>query len=984
MLSSRRFFRSALLSTGALLAGTALVLPGVAQADAPSFPAKFDFTTTTAVTTNPSLGQLRVIGGLPDGGRTGVVRVDASMDLGMLRFTDFIAGADAVLREGGIAVYGGVEQVQYTGAGHMNAADQAGTAVAAVVSKIGGGHLLAIYGADGADGIAALDLPDQPTGLAVGRFLPDATADGVAVSLASGETRIYGFEGPELEEQAIWADLAGPLSSWKQGAGAQLALGATRNGGAVSALGVDGTTATVTSPVGIPDLAEMQSTGSQDLDLLGRRWGGTGNSDGTTRAFGFSVLGGPSDAFTGSNSKAKRAVVARFGRVGAGRDTVGLIGESGADFRAPDGTESSFSLGGQDAALVDADRDGRDDIVVPLLTGGPAELVVYRNITGSQETATTLAAAQFVQPLTENAAGDLSTTETTLDWKVPSDGAAYRCAVDGAQLGTCAGTFTLAQLGTGAHTLRVQRREQGLTFFSAVSEFEFVVQPKPPVFATTPPAAVQNAAARITDRPGSTLQCRVYDPRPFLPDTGDFATCAADWTRELAEGEYRAEFRWVDGNDVASEALSYDFTVDRTEPGQPGIMTVPDEQTSSRTAVITFMTYGDAVATQCSLDDGPYETCVDEFRRTGLTQGPHRVRVRQVDAAGNVGEPDVVDWEITAPEAPRFTFGPSGFTTDTTASFGFQDQTEGQIECALDGAAFRACGPTVELSGLTAGDHVLHARTSIGADVSEVTDYPWTVAAIPDGDTSEPTGPQFGDAPVNPLAPAPTPTPAPTPAPAPTPMPELKAPTAPLAGKTAAVVGRTLTVGCTVPGAASYRCEVSVTKGGKTLGRAVRTGNGSVQIKLTRAGARQVQRSGKGLTVRVQVKATVDGKSTVTTKTVRLLPTKDLALSADEFFGAKGAKPTAAAKRIAKDIAAQLSGARRITITGHTDNAGSPAVNERLGLERAQAISALLRGAGLGGAKVVVESAGETSPTASNGTAKGRKANRRVEIAVRY
>jgi outer membrane protein OmpA-like peptidoglycan-associated protein len=503
--------------------------------------------------------------------------------------------------------------------------------------------------------------------------------------------------------------------------------------------------------------------------------------------------------------------------------------------------------------------------------------------------------------------GQYRTTETSLAWIQPDDGADYRCQLDGSEWASCLGSndeepgYEMWGLEFGEHTLHVQRSVDGGDVWQEHQTTTFLVQIE----------AVE-----------------VDDTLVDGPDT----------RRSFTVGGYRGDDKFV---------------------------------------------------VECSVDGADFTPCPDNgrFDLEGLAQGTHTFETRQYVAAdrnlpGRTSETTKVTFDVTPPIAPIIVEGPSGTVDTTFASFRLSyenfDTVVGDIECSLDGADFAPCYDSLYFRELSQGEHVFRARGNVdGINPSAVVERRWIVNGFV---SDEPTGPQFGDAP----APAPAPTPTPTPATAPTPAPELKAPTAPLAGKTAAVVGRALTVGCTVPGATSYRCEVSVTKGGKTLGRAVRTGNGSVQIKLTRAGARQVQRSGKGLTVKVQVKATVDGRTTVTTKTVRLLPTKDLALSTDEFFGAKGAKPTAAAKRIAKDIAAQLSGARRITITGHTDNAGSTAANERLGLERAQAISALLRSAGLGGAKVVVDSAGETKPKASNGTAKGREQNRRVEIAVSY
>ena len=77
-----------------------------------------------------------------------------------------------------------------------------------------------------------------------------------------------------------------------------------------------------------------------------------------------------------------------------------------------------------------------------------------------------------------------------------------------------------------------------------------------------------------------------------------------------------------------------------------------------------------------------------------------------------------------------------------------------------------------------------------------------------------------------------------------------------------------------------------------------------------------------------------------------------------------------------------MVGARRITCTGHTDDRGAPAYNAQLGLARASAVCAFLKG----GTRIAVRvnSAGEANPRASNATEAGRARNRYVEIAVAY
>lgn len=72
----------------------------------------------------------------------------------------------------------------------------------------------------------------------------------------------------------------------------------------------------------------------------------------------------------------------------------------------------------------------------------------------------------------------------------------------------------------------------------------------------------------------------------------------------------------------------------------------------------------------------------------------------------------------------------------------------------------------------------------------------------------------------------------------------------------------------------------------------------------------------------------------------------------------------------------------RISLTGHTDNVGSPESNAELGRRRANAIRDILVKKGVPAAQIVVDSKGETQPTDTNETEVGRHNNRRVLVQL--
>jgi peptidoglycan-associated lipoprotein len=80
-----------------------------------------------------------------------------------------------------------------------------------------------------------------------------------------------------------------------------------------------------------------------------------------------------------------------------------------------------------------------------------------------------------------------------------------------------------------------------------------------------------------------------------------------------------------------------------------------------------------------------------------------------------------------------------------------------------------------------------------------------------------------------------------------------------------------------------------------------------------------------------------------------------------------------AAKRPAPDV----------SVIGHTDTAGDPDANEKLGLQRAQAVSQLITGAGLKAVEITVTSHGERDLLVRTPDNTAEPKNRRVEVTLR-
>jgi OOP family OmpA-OmpF porin len=97
-------------------------------------------------------------------------------------------------------------------------------------------------------------------------------------------------------------------------------------------------------------------------------------------------------------------------------------------------------------------------------------------------------------------------------------------------------------------------------------------------------------------------------------------------------------------------------------------------------------------------------------------------------------------------------------------------------------------------------------------------------------------------------------------------------------------------------------------------------------------------------------------------------------------FDSARLKPSADAKlQQVVDFAAKHPDAD-MEVSGHTDNVGSDAYNQKLSEKRAAAVKARLVKKGVAAGRVTTKGYGKRKPVASNKTKKGRAANRRAEI----
>ena len=75
--------------------------------------------------------------------------------------------------------------------------------------------------------------------------------------------------------------------------------------------------------------------------------------------------------------------------------------------------------------------------------------------------------------------------------------------------------------------------------------------------------------------------------------------------------------------------------------------------------------------------------------------------------------------------------------------------------------------------------------------------------------------------------------------------------------------------------------------------------------------------------------------------------------------------------------------AKKVILTGHTDDEGQKIANDALGLQRAKTVKGQLEKIGIAKNRIVTKSKAETKLIESNKTKKGRQKNRRVEMIIK-
>jgi len=117
-----------------------------------------------------------------------------------------------------------------------------------------------------------------------------------------------------------------------------------------------------------------------------------------------------------------------------------------------------------------------------------------------------------------------------------------------------------------------------------------------------------------------------------------------------------------------------------------------------------------------------------------------------------------------------------------------------------------------------------------------------------------------------------------------------------------------------------------------------------------------------------------------------MAPTYELTQAVLVFFDDNSDQLTEQGRHRLSLIAAdrgRIEGDWELCVTGHTDNSGSPEINERLSLRRAGAVAAYLAGLGIPGRRMVARGVGSADPLVSTPPDTREAQNRFVAVVLK-
>jgi hypothetical protein len=349
-----------------------------------------------------------------------------------------------------------------------------------------------------------------------------------------------------------------------------------------------------------------------------------------------------------------------------------------------------------------------------------------------------------VPAITSHPASLSPATTASFSFEDSEQGVTFVCLLDAGVFTACSSGRTYEGLGDGPHSFEVAAVDAAGNVGGKAS-FAWTVDSTPPPspIVTDRPAGASNqstASFAFDDvETGATFLCSV--------DGGAYHACTSPTAYHgLGDGSHTFRVEAVDAAGNVSAPAVVRWTADTTPPPAPSITAGPANPSGVAEASFSFTDSEPAVVFHCRLDGGILDDCASPQAYAHVADGSHSFQVVAVDAAGNTSPARTFAWTVdtTPPATPAITSGPPqvpGWTTTTTATFGFTGDADAAFLCSVDSASqasFTTCSSPRSYSGVPQGQHTfrVEARDAFGR-LSGIAARQWQV------DTIDPPTPVF-------------------------------------------------------------------------------------------------------------------------------------------------------------------------------------------------------------------------------------------------
>lgn len=222
--------------------------------------------------------------------------------------------------------------------------------------------------------------------------------------------------------------------------------------------------------------------------------------------------------------------------------------------------------------------------------------------------------------------------------------ASLECRIDGGAWATCTSPATYTGLSGGPHTFDVRAVDGAGNIDPTPATYGWTVDTSlPNTQITGSPGSQSNSPEATFTFTGSddttpatslTFECRL--------NGGPWGVCASPKNYAgLAEGPAVFEVRARDlGSNLDPSPAAFGWVIDLTAP-ETSITSGPPPVTTTTSATFVFtgtdnLTGAGALTFECKLDAGAWSICASPRTYAALSVGTHLLRVRAIDAAGNV------------------------------------------------------------------------------------------------------------------------------------------------------------------------------------------------------------------------------------------------------------------------------------------------------------------------------------------------------------